>query len=526
MPAAILTICGSLSVQAQTAEDSVYVFEADQPYGAHFIPAPPDSVSIDFMDDMLQWEWGKAQRLTPRGEKASRESQHGSNIIRKIMAEVLQIDTISDEKTPALSRLLVKAYNTGKQGTTATADQVTRTRPFMMMNEKAWAQYDDESLSTSSSFPSGHTAFGWATALVFAEMWPALQDTILRRGFEFGENRVITGAHWQSDVYAGYLCAAASIARAHTNPELRKDILAARAEYARLKGLPADYDPVTEADVPHGEKFLNNPVDTASYRYISDVTRYWAAKPIRNTPRGEQAAREAEYSVEMMYSVFGDAMQQQLSPETTPAICALIDLVLDKASETADRLKPLRFRKRPFVQLNEPSFVAGDEEKERGKSSFPSGHTNLGWTTALMMAEVAPDHQDEILRRGYQYGYNRLIVGYHWATDIEATRMLSSALVARLHADPQVQQLIANACAEYQQIATGIVSPLTSQPSPLTPSVPSAATPWQPSYVGGDLQSVGGDLQSPTRGYQLDGTPATDGTRGIVIENGQKRIWK
>lgn len=492
---AILTLGGMTSVLAQTAEDSVYVFKADQPDGGYFIPAPPDSASLEFMDDMLQWEWGKAQRPTPRGEQASLESQWLPDAMRSVMAQVLQLDTISDEATPALSRLLVKAYNTGNQSTAATKEKYMRKRPFAQMNELVWGKYDSDFLRNNGSYPSGHTAFGWTTALVFAEMWPALQDTILRRGYEFGENRIITGAHWQSDVYAGFLCAAASIARAHTNPELRNDILAARAEYAQLKGLPADYDPVVDADVPHGEKFLNDPVDTASYRYIADVARYWAAKPVRYTERGDTAAREAEYSVEMMYSVFGEAMEQVLSPETTPAICALIDVVLEKASETADRLKPLRFRKRPFVQLNEASFVAGDEEKERGKSSFPSGHTNLGWATALIMAEVAPDHQDEILRRGYQYGYNRLIVGYHWATDIEATRILSSALVARLHADPAVLQLIANASAEYQLVTTGVA--------------PAAEV-----------------TTAPARVYRLDGIPATDSARGIVIDNSKKVVRK
>lgn len=208
----------------------------------------------------------------------------------------------------------------------------------------------------------------------------------------------------------------------------------------------------------------------------------------------------------MMYEVFGEAMQMTLSPQMTPAICNLIDLILVKASETADRLKPLRFRKRPFVQLNEPSFVAGDEEKERGKSSFPSGHTNLGWTTALMMAEVAPDCQDEILRRGYQYGYNRLIVGYHWATDIEATRMLSSALVARLHAAPEVQQLIALACEEYKQVTSGI------DQTPV--DAPSAGT-----TGAADSSTATYDLQ----GRRLEKAPSVP---GIYITNGRKTVVK
>ena len=139
--------------------------------------------------------------------------------------------------------------------------------------------------------------------------------------------------------------------------------------------------------------------------------------------------------------------------------------------------------------------MAGDEEKERGKSSFPSGHTNLGWAEALVMVEVAPEHQNEILRRGYEYGHNRLIVGYHWFTDIEATRQMTSALVARLHADPTFRKLMADARAEYRSQTTGIPVVTLSK-------------------------STTGDFPA----YSLDGTPATQHTRGIVIENNKKYV--
>ena len=481
---------------AQGELDTVYVSKKDHPDAAYFLPEPPDTNSVAFIDDMIQWEWGKSQRNTPRGEQASRETPWLPEIMRTVMAEVLQIDTISDEKTPALSRLLVKSYHTGNQSTVAPKETYSRKRPIVRMNEDTWGKYDSDFLRTNGSYPSGHTAFGWATALAFAEMWPELQDTILRRGVQFGENRIITGAHWQSDVNAGYLCAAASMAKAHTNPDFLKDVLAARAEYAKLKGLPAGYDPVSKADVPHGEDFLNMPVDTASYRYAADVLQFWDAKRLRDTERGHQAEEEADYSVEMMQKVFGEAMGINISPVSTPAICELIELVLNKASETADRLKPIRFRKRPFVQLGEHTTVPEDEEKEKGKSSFPSGHTNLGWSMALVMAEVAPEQQNEILRRGYQYGYNRLIAGYHWASDIEASRLLASALVARLHADLPFLQLVYRARYEFLINATGITTVLDDQEPASSPA------------------------------YLLNGIPATPDSHGIIIQNGQKFLVK
>ena len=458
MLTALLAI-GGATASAQTFEFPVYVWIDEMPDAGYFLPAPPSIGSVEFIDDLVQFQWGKTQRNTPRGQQASRESMWEPEAMRIVIAEALSLDEISDEKTPALATLLDKCYYTGNLSTVGPKDKYMRVRPFVQMNDQLWAEYDDDLLRTNGSYPSGHTAFSWFTALAVAEMWPALQDTILRRGFLFGENRVIAGAHYQSDVTAGYLCAAAAFARAHTNPELQEDIKAARAEYARLKGLDVEKNTGDGVDVPHGENILSAPVDTASYRYASDLALYWAGKELRDTERGSQAEHEADYSVEMMCEVFGEATGVLMSQEKTPNIYALMSYVLDKSSAAADRLKEIRFRKRPFVQLDEPSFVAGDEEKERGKSSFPSGHTNLGWTEALTMVQVAPEHQDEILRRGYEYGYNRQIVGYHWFTDIVATRQLSSALFARLNADAKFQELMKKAQKEYQSIApTGVRS--------------------------------------------------------------------
>lgn len=458
--AALAIIC-SATLSAQTVDEYLYVNLDDQPDATYFLPPPPSIGSAEFVDDLVQFQWGKTQRNTPRGEQASEESLHTPEAWGTILSEVLGLDAISDEATPALSRLLQKSFFTGGACTLKAKDVYMRTRPFVQMNDPIWAKYDDELIRLSGSYPSGHTALGWFTALAFAEMWPALQDDILRRGFMFGESRVIVGAHYQSDVTAGYLCAAATFARAHANPDFQQDIQAARAEYARLKGMPADSNPAEGTDVPHGEKFLGSPVDTTSYRYISDLTLYWDGKALRDTKRGEQASHEADYSAEMMYEIFSEATGTTISAEKTPAISKLIGYVLDKCSVTADRLKEIRFRKRPFVQLGEPSFVPGDEEKERGKSSFPSGHTNLGWTEALVMTELAPDHQNEILKCGYEYGYNRQIVGYHWFTDVIATRQLASALYAYLHSDAEFQKLMQEARKEYQSMTASAIRTFT-----------------------------------------------------------------
>jgi len=150
-------LCTAVQVGwAQSEMDTVYVSKKDHPDAAYFLPEPPDTNSVAFIDDMIQWEWGKSQRNTPRGEQASRETPWLPEIMRTVMAEVLQIDTISDEKTPALSRLLVKSYHTGNQSTVAPKETYSRKRPIVRLNEDTWGKYDSDFLRTNGSYPSGH----------------------------------------------------------------------------------------------------------------------------------------------------------------------------------------------------------------------------------------------------------------------------------------------------------------------------------------------------------------------------------
>ena len=71
------------------------------PKGSVFLPAPPDSVSPEFVDDMLQWQWGKSVRATERGAQAYRESYKFAPSMFNVMAQVLELDSITFEQTPA-----------------------------------------------------------------------------------------------------------------------------------------------------------------------------------------------------------------------------------------------------------------------------------------------------------------------------------------------------------------------------------------------------------------------------------------
>jgi acid phosphatase (class A) len=107
-------------------------------------------------------------------------------------------------------------------------------------------------------------------------------------------------------------------------------------------------------------------------------------------------------------------------------------------------------RRRPFMRMHEPTLYPQDEPALRKNGSYPSGHTILGWSSALLLSEINPDRADTILARGYMYGESRVIVGAHWQSDVDAGRLAASAAYARLHTSERFLEQMRLARLEYR----------------------------------------------------------------------------
>ena len=139
---------------------------------------------------------------------------------------------ISKEATPRLYALMGKMLIDVGLSTYRAKDQYKRTRPFVVHQAATCYPKDENLLRTDGSYPSGHSAIGWGLALVLAELNPGHANEILQRGREFGQSRLVCDAHWQSDIDAGRLVAAATVARLHADQQFRSDLDAARIEAA------------------------------------------------------------------------------------------------------------------------------------------------------------------------------------------------------------------------------------------------------------------------------------------------------
>lgn len=100
-----------------------------------------------------------------------------------------------------------------------------------------------------SSYPSGHTVYGWATALLLAEVAPGRAPLILERGRDYALSRVICGYHFPTDTEAARTIAAAVLTRLQSDDSFRADLRAAKAEYGAASVPSADAVPTAPVNV-------------------------------------------------------------------------------------------------------------------------------------------------------------------------------------------------------------------------------------------------------------------------------------
>jgi acid phosphatase (class A) len=157
---------------------------------------------------------------------------------------------VSEENTPHLYMLLRRTLTDVGGSTYAAKNHYNRQRPFVLNHEPICAPETRAGLEKDGSYPSGHTAVGWAWALILTEISPEQTNAILARGRAYGESRNVCNHHWNSDVVWGRFMGAATVARLHADPTFRADLEAAKGELAavRAKGLQPARDCKAEAE--------------------------------------------------------------------------------------------------------------------------------------------------------------------------------------------------------------------------------------------------------------------------------------
>ena len=259
----------------------------------------------------------------------------------------------------------------------------------------------------------------------------------------------------------------------------------------------------TKAQLPNMANILPAPPEFESARFVADQSQYlWGKLQRLDEARCAQAQRDAVYSMATIIEEFGGIFGLEITKEDTPEIYSILQDVCASCDSIYSDAKAYFNRMRPYTYYNEGTIVPEKEEKHRYEGSYPSGHTVLGWTSALLLADIntSPKAMEGLLARGYEFGQSRVIAGYHWQSDVDAGRMAGSVLYQMIRNHERFIGQLERARAEFAEKTGGMSKVINNTNA---------------------KQNEGSALI-----YRIDGTSATDNTKGVVIANGQKAVRK
>ncbi len=226
----------SLSKEIKEIHEGIlegYLSKDEIPNSLELVPPPPQEGSAAFQLDQEI----AAKYVALEDEDRKDQAAIDAELIfpEAIQAFNIVLDVqISEETTPHLYMILRRTLADAGLSTYSAKNHYQRARPFMVNNTAICTPEEEVMLRKDGSYPSGHTAIGWAWALILAEVFPDKADLILERGKQFGISRNVCNVHWHSDVVYGRMMGAATVAMLHSNTDFMIDLKAAKEEIKAL----------------------------------------------------------------------------------------------------------------------------------------------------------------------------------------------------------------------------------------------------------------------------------------------------
>jgi acid phosphatase (class A) len=221
-----------------------YVFAANPPVAILDVIAKPDQDKVYLLSS--QFDSTRFLAPPPDAEATQREIE-AMLVLQKNRTPQQVLQTVSDLRQSVLMFADVMGPQFTRANLPATVklfDKLYKTqRPINRQGKEKWKRVrpplaDDRltpsTLYKSHSYPSGHATYAYLAGIVLADLIPNKREQIYDRAYAFGENRVIGGVHYPSDVEAGRQLASMIAVLIQRNPDFQRDLAASRAELKAL----------------------------------------------------------------------------------------------------------------------------------------------------------------------------------------------------------------------------------------------------------------------------------------------------
>jgi acid phosphatase (class A) len=163
--------------------------------------------------------------------------------------------------------------------------------------------------------------------------------------------------------------------------------------------------------------------------------------------------RLAQADADASYSRFAEAFGGEISADKSPLLVHLIDRAQADVSMALGEAKRYYNRPRPYQRF-QFDHVCGfatapaPDASLKGGNSYPSGHSAFGWTTAQVLAAVAPERAQIILARGREYDESRIVCAVHYPSDVMGGEVLSAAVLGKISTQSEFKRDLS--CAQQE----------------------------------------------------------------------------
>jgi acid phosphatase (class A) len=219
------------AVPALALSDKPYLAESDADF-ANLLPPPPGDGSAGDKRD-LEMVLALQKTLTPeRLEKIQADTEQS---VYRVAGEVLGASFTKD-RFPLAGAFFDKVNKDSVVGVRAIKQKYKRLRPFQASKE-VQSPANIAAASQGPTYPSGHGTFGAEVALLLSMMVPEKRSELFARGWQYGEQRILSGVAYPSDWEGGHIGATVMVTLMLQKPEFRADFDAVKAEVRKGLGL-------------------------------------------------------------------------------------------------------------------------------------------------------------------------------------------------------------------------------------------------------------------------------------------------
>ena len=195
------------------------------------LPPPPEAGSAQEraeLDELLKIQAGRSPAA------AQRALDDATVSIFRFADALGNPPGFTPSQVPLTAQLFQRIGRAESLFINAAKDAYGRPRPFL--TEPRLAPVAPK--LPSASYPSGHTTWAVACAIVLADMLPEQRAQIFARADEYSRNREVGGVHYPSDVAACHLAGTALAVELLHSPAFLDDEVVAAAELRAVLGLP------------------------------------------------------------------------------------------------------------------------------------------------------------------------------------------------------------------------------------------------------------------------------------------------